>query len=174
MSETHRDDRDAGAGQDEPLLAMAGITKRFPGVVALDDVDFDVRRGEVHVLFGENGAGKSTLINIVAGTYPQDDGTMTFDGRRITHLTPHQSRLAGISPVFQEFSLAPDLTVEENLFLGREQARWGVLRKGAMRTRAREVLHDLGFDLRPGARVGQLMRAQQQMTEIAKGITKID
>ena len=149
---------------------MAGITKRFPGVLALDNVDFDVRRGEVHVLFGENGAGKSTLINIIAGTYPQDDGTMVFDGRRITHLTPHQSRLAGISPVFQEFSLAPDLTVEENLFLGRERARWGVLRKGAMRTRAQAVLKDLGFDLRSGVRVGQLMRAQQQMTEIAKAL----
>ena len=170
MSEAHRSHPDGAAAHREPLLAMAGITKRFPGVVALDDVDFDVRRGEVHVLFGENGAGKSTLINIVAGTYPQDDGDMIFDGRRITHLTPHQSRLAGISPVFQEFSLAPDLTVEENLFLGREQARWGVLRKGAMRARAREVLGDLGFDLRAGARVGQLMRAQQQMTEIAKAL----
>ena len=170
MTEAPRDDRAAAAESDEPLLAMAGITKRFPGVVALDDVDFDVRRGEVHVLFGENGAGKSTLINIIAGTYPQDDGTMVFDGRRITHLTPHQSRLAGISPVFQEFSLAPDLTVEENLFLGREQARWGVLRKRAMRARAQSVLRDLGFDLRSGARVGQLMRAQQQMTEIAKAL----
>ena len=149
---------------------MTGVTKRFPGVVALDDVDFDVRRGEVHVLFGENGAGKSTLINIIAGTYPLDSGTMVFDGRRLTHLTPHQSRLTGISPVFQEFSLAPDLTVEENLFLGREQARWGVLRKSSMRAEARAVLRDLGFVLRPGARVGQLMRAQQQMTEIAKAL----
>ena len=170
MTEAPRDDPRGASGVDEPLLSMAGITKRFPGVVALDDVDFDVRRGEVHVLFGENGAGKSTLINIIAGTYPQDDGTMDFDGRRITHLTPHQSRLAGISPVFQEFSLAPDLTVEENLFLGREQARWGVLRKGAMRAKAKSVLEDLGFDLRSGARVGQLMRAQQQMTEIAKAL----
>ena len=170
MTEAPSDDPGGAAGQDEPLLSMVGITKRFPGVVALDGVDFDVRRGEVHVLFGENGAGKSTLINIVAGTYPQDDGAMIFDGRRITHLTPHQSRLAGISPVFQEFSLAPDLTVEENLFLGRERARWGVLHKRAMRARAQEVLRDLGFDLRSGARVGQLMRAEQQMTEIAKAL----
>ena len=170
MPETPKDDRRGAADKDEPLLVMTGVAKRFPGVVALDDVDFDVRRGEVHVLFGENGAGKSTLINIIAGTYPLDGGTMTFDGRRITHLTPHQSRLAGISPVFQEFSLAPDLTVEENLFLGREQARWGVLRKGPMRAKARAVLNDLGFELRPNVRVGQLMRAQQQMTEIAKAL----
>ena len=170
MAEARRDDQAGTAGSDEPLLAMSGITKQFPGVVALDDVDFDVRRGEVHVLFGENGAGKSTLINIIAGTYPQDNGNMVFDGRRITHLIPHQSRLAGISPVFQEFSLAPDLTVEENLFLGREQARWGVLRKRAMRAKAQAVLRDLGFDLHSGARVGQLMRAQQQMTEIAKAL----
>ena len=152
------------------LLQLEGITKRFPGGVALDRVDFTVRRGEVHVLFGENGAGKSTLINIVAGTYSADQGEMTLEGRRISHLNPHQARLAGISPVFQEFNLAPDLTVEENLFLGREHVRWGVLRKREMRAKARAVLRDLGFDLRADSRVVDLMRAQQQMTEIAKAL----
>ena len=157
-------------GASPLLLDLKGITKRFPGVVALDSVDFELRRGEVHVLFGENGAGKSTLTNIVAGTYPADQGRIIFDGRQISHLTPHQARLAGISPVFQEFSLAPDLTVEENLFLGREHAAWGVLHKREMRAKARAVLGDLGFDLRANARVGGLMRAQQQMTEIAKAL----
>ena len=108
-------------GTEPPLADLRKITKRFPGVLAIDQVDFDVRRGEVHVLFGENGAGKSTLTNIVAGTYPADAGEFYFQGQRITHLTPYQARSAGISPVFQETayahgsgweSLPPDVEVE--------------------------------------------------------------
>ena len=104
----------------EPLLELRGISKRFTGVLALDRVDLDVRAGELHVLFGENGAGKSTLINVIAGTFPPDEGTFRFGGEEIRRLTPQQARAIGISPVFQEFSLVPSLTVEENLFLGRE------------------------------------------------------
>lgn len=152
------------------LLKLKNISKRFPGVIALDGVDFDLKRGEVHVLFGENGAGKSTLTNIVAGTYPPDRGDFYYQGRRVTHQTPHQARLAGISPVFQEFSLVPDLTVGENLYLGRERTISGVLRKGEMRRTARRVLQNLGFDLDPGVLVRDLMRAQQQMVEIAKAL----
>src|SRR6516225_4311452 len=111
----------------EPLLALRGISKRFTGVRALDRVDLDVRAGELHVLFGENGAGKSTLINVVSGTFPPDEGTLRFDGEEIRHLTPQRARAIGISPVFQEFSLVPSLTVEENLFLGREITSGGVL-----------------------------------------------
>src|ERR1039458_6022152 len=86
------------------LLELSSVSKRFPGVVALDGVDFDLRRGEVHVLFGENGAGKSTLINIIAGTFPPDTGSFKYQGKEIVHLTPHGARIIGISPVFQEFS----------------------------------------------------------------------
>jgi len=159
-------------GADAPLLLeMRGISKRFPGVLALDRVDFDLRPGEVHVLFGENGAGKSTLINIIAGTFgPDARGSYRYDGEEIRHLTPHQARLKGISPVFQEFSLVPDLTVEENLFLGREIARLGFLRDGPMRKRAAEVVSELGFDLNPRAKVRELSRAHQQMVEIAKAL----
>ena len=154
-----------------PFLAeLKGITKRFPGVVALDEVDFDLRAGEVHVLFGENGAGKSTLINIIAGTYPPDQGRFYFEGREVAHQSPYSARRAGISPVFQEFSLAPNLSVEENLFLGREQVRLGVLDKTRMHAEACEMLADLGFDLDANAIVGELMRAQQQMVEIAKAL----
>jgi ribose transport system ATP-binding protein len=103
-----------------PLLELRGISKRFTGVLALDRVNLDVRAGELHVLFGENGAGKSTLINVVSGTFPPDEGTFRFGGEEIRHLTPQHARAIGISPVFQEFSLVPSLTVEENLFLGRE------------------------------------------------------
>ncbi len=152
------------------LLELTGITKRFPGVVALDRVDFDLRPGEVHVLFGENGAGKSTLINIIAGTFPADEGSYVYDGREIRRLTPHQAREIGISPVFQEFSLVPDLTVVENLFLGRERTSFGFLSAAAMRQRAEEVIAELGFDLNPRAKIRELSRAHQQMVEIAKAL----
>src|SRR6516225_846772 len=137
---------EAARDSSDLLLELSNISKRFPGVVALEGVDFDLRRGEVHVLFGENGAGKSTLINIIAGTYPPDTGTFKYQGKDITYLTPHGARVIGISPVFQEFSLVPELTVEENLFLVRE----------------------LHFHLRPNYKVSQLSRAHQQMVEIAK------
>ena len=150
------------------LLNLTNISKRFPGVVALESVDFDLRRGEVHVLFGENGAGKSTLINIIAGTFPPDTGTFKYQGREITHLTPHGARTIGISPVFQEFSLVPELTVEQNLFLGREITTGGFLNGIAMRARAREIIRELDFDVRPDYKVVQLSRAHQQMVEISK------
>jgi ribose transport system ATP-binding protein len=155
-------------GDLDLLLELRGISKQFPGVVALDGVDFDLRYGEVHVLFGENGAGKSTLINIVAGTYPADTGTFRYQGQDISRLTPHGARVIGISPVFQEFSLVPDLTVEQNLFLGRELTKGGLLNRPAMRSKAQAIIADLGFDLDPDRKVGDLSRAHQQMVEIAK------
>ncbi|BDA87124.1 sugar ABC transporter ATP-binding protein [Aureimonas sp. SA4125] len=156
--------------ETEPLLHLAGISKRFTGVLALDRVDFDVRAGELHVLFGENGAGKSTLINVIAGTFPPDGGEFRFGGEEIRHLTPQRARAIGISPVFQEFSLVPTMTVEENLFLGRELSAGGVLRAGDMRKQARALIDELGFDLDPAARVDDLSRAHQQMVEIAKAL----
>jgi ribose transport system ATP-binding protein len=154
----------------EPLLVMTGICKRFPGVLALDQVDFDLRSGEVHALFGENGAGKSTLINVIAGTFPADAGEMQYRGAPVRDLTPHRARVIGISPVFQEFSLVPDLTVEDNLFLGREVSTLGVLDRGAMRRQARATIAELGFDLQPERRVRELSRAHQQMVEITKAL----
>lgn len=154
----------------EPLLRMRGITKRFPGVLALDGVDLDVAQGELHVLFGENGAGKSTLINVIAGTFRADAGVFRFNGVDMQHLTPHRARVVGISPVFQEFSLVPTLTVEENLFLGRELSKFGVLALGRMRRQALDLIDELGFDLDPGRRVEDLSRAHQQMIEIAKAL----
>jgi ribose transport system ATP-binding protein len=160
--------RASQGARDDLLLDLSNVSKRFPGVVALDGVDFDLRRGEVHVLFGENGAGKSTLINIIAGTFPPDTGTFKYRGKDIAHLTPHGARFMGISPVFQEFSLVPELTVEENLFLGRELTAGGFLNRRAMRARARAIVRELNFDLRPDYKVSQLSRAHQQMVEIAK------
>ncbi|MCW6509679.1 sugar ABC transporter ATP-binding protein [Lichenifustis flavocetrariae] len=156
--------------QDAPLLELKGISKRFTGVRALDGVDLDVRAGELHVLFGENGAGKSTLINVISGSFPPDEGTFRFGGEEIHDLTPHRARAIGISPVFQEFSLVPSLSVEDNLFLGREIAAGGVLNARRMRKRARTLIDELGFDLDPSRRVDDLSRAHQQMTEIAKAL----
>jgi ribose transport system ATP-binding protein len=159
---------DAARDTSDLLLELSNISKRFPGVIALEGVDFDLRCGEVHVLFGENGAGKSTLINIIAGTFPPDTGTFKYQGKEISHLTPHGARVIGISPVFQEFSLVPELTVEQNLFLGREITAGGFLNRPAMRARARAIVRELNFDLRPDYKVSQLSRAHQQMVEIAK------
>ncbi len=171
MSETFvgatRPGKEASA---EPVLVLTGITKYFQGVTALCEVDFELRGGEVHVLFGENGAGKSTLINIIAGTFPRDEGTYRFAGQHVRHLTPHRARGAGISAVFQEFSLAPNLTVVENIFLGLETRRGGILNLAAMRRRACHLVEELGFDLDPDRLVGTLSRAHQQMVEIAKAL----
>ena len=154
----------------DALLALNRVTKRYAGVTALDAVDFDVRRGEVHALLGENGAGKSTLINIVAGVRSADAGTFIWNGAAIGGLTPARARAIGISAVFQEFSLVPGLTVEENLFLGREIAWGGVLQNAPMRNRSQALIEKLGFDLPLTAKAGTLSRAHQQMIEIAKAL----
>ena len=161
--------RPPGAARS-PLIEMHGVSKSFPGVKALDSVDFDLLPGEVHVLFGENGAGKSTLINIIAGTFHQDSGTFAFLGEPVQGLTPHRARVMGISPVFQEFSLVEEMTVEENLFLGREVTSAGLLDRKAMRERSAKIIEDLGFALAPRVKVADLSRAHQQMTEIVKAL----
>ncbi|MCR8548940.1 sugar ABC transporter ATP-binding protein [Salipiger sp. P9] len=151
-----------------PLLRLEGITKRYPGTLALDSVDFDVRPGEVHVLFGENGAGKSTLIQTIAGVHRPSSGRIFLRGREVTLESVRHARTLGISAVFQEFSIVPQMTVEENLFLGDEPRRGGMLDKRAVRRMATEVLDRLGFELRPGQHALYLSRAEQQMVEIAK------
>ncbi len=153
---------------DRPVLRAKGITKRYPGVVALDRVDFELRRGEVHVLFGENGAGKSTMISMLAGVQSPDEGTIEVDGVPVQFADVAAARRAGVSAVFQEFSLAPTLTVAENLVLGDEPRRLGLVDRGRVRRTARERLDTFGFRLDPGAVVESLTRAEQQMVEIAK------
>lgn len=150
------------------LLTARGITKTFAGVRALDDVGFELRAGEVHVLFGENGAGKSTLIKVLTGSYSADQGEILVGGHRVTYRNPVEARRLGISAVYQEFSLVPQLTVLENLFLGSEPARFGLLDREAMIRRAEKSLRELDFHLDLHTRVGDLNRAARQMTEIAK------
>ncbi|MEX0810204.1 MAG: sugar ABC transporter ATP-binding protein [Dongiaceae bacterium] len=155
---------------DPVALRIVGASKRFPGVRALDNVDFDLRAGEVHVLFGENGAGKSTLISIIAGALKPDSGTIDLRGERIELHSVDDARKRGIAAVFQDFSLAPDLTVEENIFLGIEPMRGIVLDKRAIRERARQALKEFGFALDPRTVVSALSRAEQQMLEITKAL----
>ncbi len=150
------------------LLKAEAISKHFPGVLALDRVDFDLRPGEVHVLFGENGAGKSTLISIIAGALRQSAGRLLFKGQPIALGSVNEARALGIAAVFQEFSLVPQLTVEENLFLGAEEMVGPFMAKRAMRGHARRMLERLGFPLDPGKPVAYLSRPEQQMVEIAK------
>ena len=152
------------------MLEVTGFTKRFRGVAALDNVDFSLREGEVHALLGENGAGKSTLINLIAGTFPWAEGVYRVNGRTITSLTPQVAQEIGIAAVFQEFSLVPDLTVVENIFLGREQSSGLFLRRRQMRQAAMELLDSLGFHLPLDEKVAFLSRAQKQMVEIAKAL----
>ena len=151
-----------------PLLSVRALTKDFQSVRALDAVDFDLRAGEVHVLFGENGAGKSTLISILSGANRPTSGHIEMNGEEIALASVHDARRRGISAVFQEFSLIPQMTVEENLFLGAEHTRRIFLDKVSMRCEALRLLEELGFDLPPNQRVDRLTRAEQQMVEIAK------
>jgi ribose transport system ATP-binding protein len=151
-----------------PLLQLIGVSKTYPGVQALDQVDFDLRSGETHVLLGENGAGKSTLISIIAGAQKASAGTLYLRGEPTEFASVHDARMGGIATVFQEFSLIPSLTVEQNLFLGSEPTRAGLLDQRGIRKEALSILHRLGFPLPPHAVVASLTRAEQQMVEIAR------
>jgi ribose transport system ATP-binding protein len=160
-----------GAAREDgaALMAARALTKRYPGVLALDRVDFELRPGEVHVVFGENGAGKSTLISILAGASQPSAGDIAFRGEHVVLENVNQARARGISAVFQEFSLVPQMTVGENLFLGAETTtRLGMLDRRSLRRQAEAIIDRLGFPLRPGDRVEHLSRAEQQMLEIAK------
>src|SRR6478672_7868962 len=157
-----------------PFLELRGIVKRFPGVVALNGVGFDVRPGEVHALLGENGAGKSTLIKVISGVYRPDAGTIQVDGRPVDIRTPHDAQALGISTIYQEFTLAPDMTVAENIFLGREPLRvraLSIVDRKALIRQTRDVLASLDLQIDPEAVVRHLGVAQQQMVEIAKALS---
>ncbi len=157
----------------DELLRTVQLTKRFPGVVAVDKVDFDVRRAEIHALVGENGAGKSTLIKILGGVYLPDSGQVLMDGREISLGSTHESQLSGISVIFQEFNLIPDLTVAENIFVGREPrtAAGALIDYRRLNARAAEVLGTLDMPLDVKSYVSDLSVAERQMVEIAKALS---
>ena len=157
----------------ETFLQMSHITKRFPGVLALSNVDFALRKGEVHALLGENGAGKSTLMKILSGVYQPDEGDIIFEGQPVTFANPLSAQSAGITIIHQEFNLFPELTVEENIFIGREfckNNRWRLDEK-QQRQAAIDILQKLNLNISPETLVADLPVAQQQMVEIAKAIS---
>lgn len=152
-----------------PLLETVGLTKDYPGIRALDNMNFSLNAGEVHVLFGENGAGKSTLISMLAGANSPTAGKILFNGEAVELDSVHTARELGISAVFQEFSLIPQMTVAENMFLGAEPTRNGILQQKLQQQSAQELLDSLDFNISPTSRIDSLTRAEQQMVEIAKG-----
>ncbi|EPB5913194.1 sugar ABC transporter ATP-binding protein [Citrobacter amalonaticus] len=157
----------------ETFLQMNHITKRFPGVLALSNVNFTLRKGEVHALLGENGAGKSTLMKILSGVYQPDEGDIIFEGKPVSFSDPLSAQNAGITIIHQEFNLFPELTVEENIFIGREfckNNRWRLDEK-QQRQAATEILQKLKLNISPETLVSDLTVAQQQMVEIAKAIS---
>jgi len=154
-----------------PLLEMRNVVKTFPGARALDGVSFDLYPGEIHALVGENGAGKSTLIKILAGVYAEYEGELLVEGGRRRFLSPHDARDAGVAVVFQELSLVPGLTVGENIFLGREPSRLGVVEWTKLHAEAEKLLRELGLAIDPHTLTGTLGTGQQQMVEIAKALS---
>ncbi|MDH7485085.1 MAG: sugar ABC transporter ATP-binding protein [Anaerolineae bacterium] len=155
------------------ILRAEGIDKSYPGVHALDHVDFDLFEGEIHVLLGENGAGKSTFMKILSGSLPKDSGRITLRGQEVEILNPHHAWELGIGMVYQELSLIPSTSVAENIFLGRLPKRkpLGTVDWAETFSRARNILDDLGVDIDPRQRVRDLSMGERQLTEIAKALS---
>ncbi|MCH2143898.1 MAG: sugar ABC transporter ATP-binding protein [Phycisphaerales bacterium] len=158
------------------MLRMTGVMKRFGGVVALDGVDIEIRAGEVHALIGENGAGKSTLMKVLSGAHAPDAGSMQLDGSIYAPSGPNDARRRGVAMIYQELTLAPDLTVEQNIMLGREKrmgGRFGLVRASRTRETVRDALARLGRpDITPGTLVGTLSAGERQLVEIARALVE--
>ncbi|MEO4042239.1 sugar ABC transporter ATP-binding protein [Hoeflea sp. CAU 1731] len=155
------------------LLEVQDITKAFGPVQALRGVSLKLKPGSIHAVLGENGAGKSTLMKIISGVYPPSSGTLIIGGKEVNWSAAEQARAAGVSTIFQEFILLPNLSVAENLFLGREPRNaLGMIDRQEMAKESRGILEDVGLDLDPNVLTGSLRVAEQQMVEIAKGVMR--
>ena len=158
------------AEANNDILTMKGISKAFPGVQALEAVDFTLKRGEIHALVGENGAGKSTLIKALTGVERQDTGTITFEGKEAFIRSPQHAQELGISTVYQEINLCPNLTVAENILIGREPRKFGRIDWGTMNSQAKHILHGLDVDIDVTQTLGSYSVAIQQMAAIARAL----
>ncbi len=156
---------------EQMLLKAEGITKNFPGVLALDKVSFDLRAGEVHVLLGENGAGKSTLMKVLAGAYQPEEGRILIRDEQVSISNPRHAQRLGIAIIYQEFNLVPHMNVAQNIFIGRFPKRWGMLDHVKMHADARSLLASLNMDIDTRAKIVDLSTAQQQMVEVAKALS---
>lgn len=157
----------------DTVLKMTGITKRFPGVLALDHADLELKKGEVHILLGENGAGKSTLIKVLSGTYQKDEGTIEYKGEIIENTSPKRMKDIGISTIYQEFNLVPMLSVADNIFLGKEITKNNskeTLDKKEMYEQAQKIINELHISIDIREKVSNLSVAQQQMVEISRAL----
>ncbi|MEX5286332.1 sugar ABC transporter ATP-binding protein [Selenomonas sputigena] len=158
--------------EKKPILKIHHLSKTYPGVKALDDINFTIYEGETHAICGENGAGKSTFIKMLAGADTPTQGIIEFDGRKYEHLTPQESMALGISVIYQEFSLIPYLSVAENIFFGREATNGVLLDKNEMNRRSRELCQSMGIQLDIQERVCDLGVAYQQIVEIMKAVSR--
>ena len=155
----------------EVILTMKGIDKSFPGVHALDHVDLELCKGEVHALMGENGAGKSTLMKVLTGIYTKDSGTITYEGKEVEFHNTHEAQEAGIVIVHQELNMVGDLTVAQNIFIGREFKKGIMIDDRKMIAESKKLFDDLHIDIDPRAKMRDLTVGKQQMCEIAKAIS---
>lgn len=153
------------------ILELKGITKIFPGVKALDSVQFQLKPGEVHALMGENGAGKSTFIKVITGVHKAEEGEMFLEGEKVNFKGPRDAQAAGIAAVYQHPTSYPDLTVAENIFMGHEIIKSGMIQWREMNKKAAELLAQLDAEFKPTAEMGALSVAHQQMVEIAKALS---
>ena len=162
------------AGVDEPTahVAIEGVSKRFGGVLALDRVSLRIQRGSIHALVGENGAGKSTLGKIVAGALQADEGRLLVGGRPVSFRSPREALESGIAAIAQELLIVPQLTVEENVFLGVEPRRVGWLKRRALRRRYQQLAESAGFELPADRPAGRLRTAEQQQVEILRALSR--
>ena len=154
----------------EPVVRLRGVSKEFPGVLAVDGVDLDIMPGEVHVVAGENGAGKSTLMKLLSQVERPSSGTVELSGEPVDYHGPGHAQHLGVAMVYQEFALAPDLSVAENLYLGREPGRLGFVNRGKELEEARGLLRRVGLGVGPGRYVSGLTVAEMQRVEIAKAL----
>lgn len=153
------------------LLRMSGISKSFPGVRALEAVDFEVEAAEIHAFLGENGAGKSTLLKILSGAQAQDMGSIIFNGSPVNFGSPQAAQIAGIVTIYQEFTLAPDMTIAENVFIGREPGSRLFVSRRSLEKQTQVLMERIGLERSPNALVRDLSVAEQQMVEIARAIS---
>jgi simple sugar transport system ATP-binding protein len=157
--------------QTPPLLEVRGLTKTFPATVALSEVDFTLQAGDVHVLVGENGAGKSTLIKLITGVHRKDAGTILLEGKEIDPRSPRHAQELGISTVYQEVNLIPTLSVAENIFLGRQPMRWGMINMRAVERQAKQLLKDFHVDIDVTRNLSAYSVAIQQIVAIVRGVS---
>jgi len=157
---------------NDTILEMVNINKDFNGVQVLEDINFDLKRGEVHAIIGQNGAGKSVLMKILSGVYTRSSGKIIIDGKEVNYTTPMEARKKGIGMIFQEFSLIPTMTVARNIFLNREPKRGIFIKDGEMIKDSRQILEDLGVDISPKKVLKGLSVSNKQLVEIAKVVSQ--